>query len=88
MKLGIVGQGFVGTAVKEVMSNYYTVNTFDIKQKCTCDSLYELVNTSDVVFVCVPTPMNEDGSCYTGIVEGVVEDINDRVEDNSKIVVI
>ena len=88
MKLGIVGQGFVGTAVKEVMSNYYTVNTFDIKQKCTCDSLHELVNTSDIVFVCVPTPMNEDGSCYTGIVESVVSDINDTVEDNSKIVVI
>ena len=86
MILGIVGQGFVGTAVKEVMSNYYTVNTFDIKQECTCSSLHELVNTSDVVFVCVPTPMNDDGSCYTGIVESVVEDINNTVNMMEKIV--
>ena len=37
MKLGIVGQGFVGTAIREVMANYYEGNTFDIKQDCTCD---------------------------------------------------
>ena len=54
MKLGIVGQGFVGTAVKEVMSNYYECNTFDIKQDCTCDTLRELVTKSDIIFVCVP----------------------------------
>ena len=35
MKLGIVGQGYVGTAVKEVMSKYYDVETYDIKQVCT-----------------------------------------------------
>ena len=29
MKLGIVGQGYVGTAVKEVMSKYYEIKTFD-----------------------------------------------------------
>jgi len=80
MKLGIVGQGFVGTAVKEVMSNYYECNTFDIKQDCNCDTLRELVTKSDVMFVCVPTPMNTDGSCNTGIVEGVISDINDLVQ--------
>ena len=30
MKIGIVGQGYVGTAVKEVMSKYYQIKTFDI----------------------------------------------------------
>ena len=79
MKLGIIGQGFVGTAVREVMSNYYEVNTFDIKQDCTCDTLQELVTKSEIIFVCVPTPMNKDGSCNTDIVEDVVSDINDSV---------
>ena len=88
MKLGIVGQGFVGTAVKEVMSNYYKLNTFDIKQECTCDSLDDLVKISDVVFVCVPTPMNKDGSCYVGIVEDVVKQINRASSNDNKIVVI
>jgi len=79
MKIGIVGQGFVGTAVREVMSNYYECNTFDIKQECNCDTLQELVTNSEVIFVCVPTPMNRDGSCNTDIVEDVISDINDAV---------
>jgi len=87
MKLGIVGQGYVGTAVKEIMSNYYEVNTFDIKQECTCDSLNDLVKISDVVFVCVPTPMNKDGSCYIGIVKDVVKQINSISSNDNKIVV-
>ena len=87
MKLGVVGQGFVGTAVTEVMSNYYEVNTFDIKQECTCDSLNDLVKISDVIFVCVPTPMNKDGSCYIGIVEDVVKQINSISSNDNKIIV-
>jgi len=76
MKLGIVGQGYVGTAVKEIMSKYYEVETFDIdKTKRTCETLYELVNTTDILFVCVPTPMNKDGSCNIDIVEDVISDI-------------
>ena len=51
MKLGVVGQGYVGTAVKEVMSNYYKVNTFDIKQECTCDSLDDLVKISAISLI-------------------------------------
>ena len=90
MKIGIVGQGFVGTAVREGMSSYYDVETFDIVKESTCDSLHELVNNSDIVFVCVPTPMNPDGSCNLDIVNGVVKDINETVnaDQDGKIVVI
>jgi len=91
MKLGIVGQGFVGCAVREVMENYYEVNTYDVEQhKCNCKTLHELVNTSDMIFVCVPTPMKQDGSCDTSIVEGVIRDINETVNagQDGKIIVI
>mgnify|MGYP003121635120 CR=1 FL=1 len=86
MRLGVVGQGFVGTAVKEIMSNYYKVNTFDIKQDCTCDSLQELVTNSDIIFVCVPTPMNTDGSCNIDTVRKVTNDIN-NFADNQIVVI-
>ena len=79
MKIGIVGQGYVGTAVKEVFGKHYETNTFDLNGNCSCKTLHELVNNSDVVFVCVPTPMKKDGSCDTSIVEAVVKDINDMV---------
>lgn len=32
----------------------------------------DTINRCDAVFVCVPTPMNDDGSCNTSIVEEVV----------------
>ena len=62
MKIGIVGQGYVGTAVRTVFEKHYKCNTFDIKQECNCNTLGELVTDSDIIFVCVPTPMNTDGS--------------------------
>ena len=79
-KIGIVGQGYVGTAVRAVFQKHYDVRTYDINTELsTCDTLQELVTTSEVIFVCVPTPMNRDGSCNTDIVEDVISDINDAV---------
>jgi len=90
MKIGIVGQGYVGTAVKTIFEKHYDTNTFDLNGKCSCKTLHELVNNSDIVFVCVPTPMNPDGSCNLDIVNSVVRDINKTVNagQDGKIVAI
>ena len=80
MNIGIVGQGYVGTAVKEIFSKHYDVETYDLdKDKCSVDYLEDIVELSNIIFVCVPTPMKKDGSCDTSIVEAVVKDINDMV---------
>ena len=80
MKIGIVGQGYVGSAVKEVFSKHYETNTFDLNGDCTCTDIEDLVAASDIIFVCVPTPMKKDGSCDTSIVESVVKDIDETVQ--------
>ena len=77
VKNTVPNYAFVGTAVKEGLKKYHTIETFDIKEQSTCDSLHELVNTTDIVFVCVPTPMNRDGSCNTDIVKSVVREIDE-----------
>jgi len=81
MRIGIVGQGYVGTAIKVGFESYYELETYDKfdESKSTCIGLSELVNTTDIIFVCVPTPMNKDGSCHTDIVEEVVGDIDKTV---------
>ena len=76
MRIGIVGQGYVGSAVKEVFSKHYETNTYDLNGKCSCKSMDELIDNSDIIFVCVPTPMKKDGSCDTSIVESVVGELN------------
>ncbi len=77
MKLGIVGQGFVGLALKAGFEKHYEIETYDKYEvdKSTCD-LADLVAKCKVIFVCVPTPMNLDGSCHTDIVESVVKEID------------
>ena len=81
MRVGIIGQGYVGTAIKVGFEPYYTVETYDKYDgmKSTVQ-LTDMVETCKVIFVCVPTPMNTDGTCHTDIVESVVKEIDDRVD--------
>ena len=66
IKVGIIGCGHVGTAMKQLFVNAYL---FDEPKKIgTRDEL----NMCDLSFVCVPTPMAQDGSCDTTIVEQVL----------------
>lgn len=83
MKVGIVGQGFVGTAVREGLKDTHEVNTYDkFKTESTTMNLRTLVGYSDIIFVCVPTPMDiETGVAHTGIVESVIKEIDDVAAD-------
>ena len=74
--LGIIGQGFVGTAVNEGLAKHYDIETYDIAKDSTCESLKELDAKSDIIFVCLPTPMKKDGACHLGIIEPVLEELN------------
>ena len=82
MKIGIIGQGFVGSAIREGLKQYYTVMGYDLDpEKCFnlkwMNKLEELANHSDIVFVCVPTPMRKDGSCDTRILENAIQQLDD-----------
>ena len=75
--IGIIGQGFVGTAVNEGLKKYYNIETYDlVPEKSTCKSLEDLISKTSNIFLCVPTPMQKDGSCYTGFVEEILNDLN------------
>ena len=78
MKIGIVGQGFVGNAVYQKFKSFFEVLTYDINEKLANSPLDELKNNCKIIFVCVPTPMNEDGSCNTSIVESVISKFSDK----------
>ena len=76
--IGIIGQGFVGTAIKEGMQHALTVDTYDKykSELSTCNSVGELCKKTKIIFVCLPTPMRTDGSCDLSIVESTIEEIN------------
>ena len=84
MNIGIIGQGYVGTAIKLGFEPHYNVLTYDKFDlaKSTHSKISDLVEESKVIFVCVPTPMRKDGTCYTGIVEEVIREINETADDH------
>jgi len=79
--IGIVGNGFVGAAIAAGFSPTCKVRIHDKNELRSLNTLEDTVNLSDVVFVSVPTPMNEDGSINLKIVESVFEEIT-RVKNN------
>ena len=79
MKIGIIGQGFVGSAIREGLKTYYDVLTYDLDPEKHTHTHSEVVNSSDIVFVCVPTPMRKSGECDTRILESAIEAIESAV---------
>lgn len=73
MSIGIIGQGFVGNAIYQKFKNYYNVKTYDIKGIIHCNSSEQETLDNEIVFICLPTPMNKDGSCHTDIVEAAIK---------------
>ena len=72
MKIGIVGLGVVGSACSAGFEKLgYTV----LKHDTLLDtSILDLID-AEIVYVCVPTPGDEDGNCDTSIVESVITEL-------------
>ena len=119
MKIGIIGNGFVGRATQIFAKNYFAkdendkteryeilpdtkttpaklpnqsppffkrllfkpiqVYIYDIRPEA-CQplgmTLESLDNECDLIFFCLPTPLNHDGSCYTKILEDTIARCN------------
>jgi UDPglucose 6-dehydrogenase len=73
-KIGIVGLGYVGNAIKESIS-YIGLPIVILDPPKGIVSTYENLATCDAVFICVPTPQGDDGSCDTSILESVLENL-------------
>jgi UDPglucose 6-dehydrogenase len=82
MKIGIVGQGFVGSAIHHGLKSFFKIKTYDlVPDRGNCNSLKALVDDSDIIFQCLPTPMKKSGECDIRIVQSSLEDINQICKD-------
>ncbi len=91
IKIGIIGQGFVGSAIREGLSGFYETLTYDLDSE-KCNSTHRKVcEESNIIFVCLPTPMRKSGECDTRILESAikgVEEATDFGEKNNPVLVI
>jgi len=78
--IGIIGNGFVGSAVRYGFSPNVgvdaNVKVYDKDPNKSTHTLKDVVN-SDIMFLSVPTPSNTDGSMNIDIVDKVLSEIND-----------
>jgi len=89
MKIGIIGNGFVGSAIMHgFILHVDDIMIYDKDPKRSTHSMKDLVSNADVIFVCVPTPMFESGECDLSIVESVTEELSQYSSINKKVVVI
>ena len=73
--IGIIGNGFVGSAIAEGFKQYTDVKVYDKKPEKSCHTLIDTIS-QDVVFVCLPTPMSlkDNGSCDLSYIENFFDE--------------
>jgi UDP-glucose 6-dehydrogenase len=74
MKVAIIGYGFVGKALKNGIKDNVKIFLVDPKLNTAVNDLNSFL--PDIVFICVPTPMKNNGYQDISILEQVIEDIN------------
>lgn len=76
--IGIVGNGFVGSAIAHGFSLWSQVRIYDKDERLSTHTLQQVVEDSDIIFVSVPTPMDSsnDNEIDLSILDGVMEQIH------------
>ena len=90
MKIGIIGNGYVGKATCILKNHKHFFIIYDINPKLCSPigiTIDDIIKT-DLIMICVPTPMNKDGSCHLNILKSVIDDIKDKVNLDEKIIII
>ena len=76
LKLGIVGHGFVGKATDFGFSINVEKFIVDPLLNTTIQQLSDF--NPEIIFICVPTPMDNDGSQDTSIINSVIRELIEK----------
>ena len=74
MKVAIIGYGFVGKALENGFKENVETFLVDPKLKTEVDELNSFL--PEIIFICVPTPMNNDGTQMISILQDVISKIS------------
>lgn len=77
MKIGVIGNGFVGKATTQLKCKDIELFAYDINPEA-CEPIgltLQDMNKCEIIFISVPTPMSKNGSCYLNIIKSVLNDL-------------
>ena len=77
MKIGVIGNGFVGKATTQLRCKDIELLAYDINpDACEPKGLnLQDMNQCELIFISVPTPMSKNGSCHLNIIKSVLSDL-------------
>ena len=82
MKIGIIGNGFVGSAILHgFILHTDNVYVYDKDKSKSNNSLEETLEESSIIFVCLPTPMFESGKADLSIIFNFFKEISTKKID-------
>ena len=91
-KIGIVGKGFVGSAVAHGFSHACGYNAeikiFDKDSSRSLNSLDDTINNSDFIFISVPTPASKNGGIDLSVVRSAIEEIEKINKNENNIILL
>jgi len=74
-KIGIIGLGFVGGAIKEAMDVGYNTKLVLVDPQKGYNNTIDDLRDCAGVFIAVPSPQGDDGSCDTSIMESILSQL-------------
>jgi UDPglucose 6-dehydrogenase len=77
VRIGIIGLGFVGNAIRDNISSYADLVCIDTDSTKGYIGTYDDLKDCDGVFICVPSPSDDQGNCDTSILESVLRKLED-----------
>jgi nucleotide sugar dehydrogenase len=90
MKIGVIGNGFVGKATQLLKGDNIEMLVYDIDpNKCIPKNFkLEMLKYCRLIFVCVPTPMKSNGECYLGMVEDAISNVRKYINEEETFIVL
>ena len=80
--IGIIGMGVVGGTTAKVLSKIHKIHAYD-KYKKEYQDIPGLIN-SEVVFICVPTPMKKSGEIDYSAIHNSLDFLSELAEKYKK----
>jgi len=74
-KIGIIGHGFVGSAIGNALDTIID-DVVVMDPAKGYNATYQDLMTCSGIFVCVPTPQDDNGTCDTSILDGILHNLH------------
>jgi len=86
MKIGIIGVGTVGSTTKKTFEEFHDIFPYDKykTQYSSKENISALAKNSDVIFMCVPTPMKPSGEIDYSPIYNSLDSLSEEVKKNNR----